>query len=341
MTSSTAFLYVEGFESEVVRVIQYQLGVIGRIQNTNSQLNHLWQITSDKQQAHAYCLGKDHQCGDLTTLNGPILLEGNTQATGLTYRIKMPITILALIDAFKWVEDNVGDVVPKPALDTRVADSVDNAIASIATQAKQEFSTSSNTISDKISFADYLARYPMQERKHLLTWDNGVQVLIDSANGVVISNCAQQTELVKLLLSSELAQCSSGSLNGTSFSYDAVMWSVGLRGQINSDFITTHDVDTCAIRLKKWPLFGRWETAPSLLMLTTLFTQKFISVHEASIRSGLTKEQVLHFLYAAEQARLPMDYQQTEKDKPIEVKKSLAWINELRNKLRMNETVAS
>lgn len=340
MTDKTAFLYIDGLTSETVRVLQYQLGIIGRIEHAESKLTYVWQTTFDPEQSQAYCLGEHHQCGNVKNIHKPVLLNKAQKIEGLVFGISLPVTTMGLIDALAWVELQLSNVMSKQQ--TAPANhSVEVAEQAAVTETVVENNQDKLTASDKISFATYLANTPLQEQNHLLTWENGEQVCINALSNTIISSSATLSDLMKLLLSDENVQYHSGSLNGTQFSYDAVMWSFGLHTQINGEFITQHDVDTCAIRLKKWPLFGRWETESKLLMLTTLFTQKFTSVNEATVRSGLDKEYVLHFLYAAQKARLPMEYQNTVSNKPVQAKKNLGWINELRNKLHINESMVS
>lgn len=330
MADETLFLYVDGLSGEFSKVLQYQLNMIAR--KENDKIKSVWTICTDQNQAHAYCLGEKHSLGELSNLDKPTLLTYLAQEHPFTFKVHFPITTAALIEALTWLETKINS--PNHPDDSSSHPSSDEALNAFDDIHIVDVQLCSEEhASDTMNFSAYLARFPEKEQSHLLTYAKE-KVSIDAPNASIITTCATSSDLIALLLSDETAQCVSGSLKeGNRFSYDLIMWSVGLHGKISQAFLNQY-TDNIAIRLKKWPLFGRWETAPKLLMLTTLFTQKFTSINEAVIRSGLEKEQVLHFLYAAKQARLPMEHQAMENNTSIEAKKKLGWIEELRHKLR-------
>ena len=317
MTDSTAFLYVDGISADTLDVLMRQIESVNRIGHYDNKIAYTWQITSDKNIAHAYCLGETHQCGAPEQIGKPVLLVNFAGKKSTICGITFPITTMNLINSLSWIEEQLS------------VESNSNTAAPIQEKTDED--------TDGMSFLSYLEQYPVESQKHLLTWDDA-QVLVDAASGRILTSCTKASDLMKLLLSDKKAKCGSGSLSGVAFPYDAVMWSFGLHGKMSERFLKNYDLDTHAFRLKKWPLFGRWETEPKLLMLTTLFTQKFTNIGEAVIRSGLDKERVLHFLYAAEKSRLPVEKKEMVNTAPVSAKRDVAWVNELRNKLRVNES---
>lgn len=131
-------------------------------------------------------------------------------------------------------------------------------------------------------------------------------------------------------------------------SYDSLMWSYGLRTRPSRSFVVNAGVEKNKFKLKKWPLFGQWETQSELILLSTLLTQKFSSTAEVSYRSGVPKDEVVRFLYAAYLANIPIDrlalsdeelraaaeVGQKETKRRI---KTVGWIDELRQKLNMQD----
>lgn len=337
MADETLFLYVDGLSGEFSKVLQYQLNMIAR--KENDKIKSVWTICTDQNQAHAYCLGEKHSLGELSNIDKPALLTYSADQTDLTFKVRFPITTAALIDALAWLEVKTNHF--SASKDSLSDSTIDQTVGVVKELHVVDVQLCSEEHASKaMNFSAYLARFPEKEQSHLLTYAKE-KVSIDAPNASIITTCATSSDLIALLLSDETAQCVSGNLKeGNRFSYDLIMWSVGLHGKISQAFLNQY-TDNIAIRLKKWPLFGRWETAPKLLMLTTLFTQKFTSINEAVIRSGLEKEQVLHFLYAAKQARLPMECQEVVDNTTVTAKKKLGWVEELRNKLRVNETMVS
>lgn len=129
--------------------------------------------------------------------------------------------------------------------------------------------------------------------------------------------------------------------------YDSMMWSYGLRAEPSAIFMENAGLDRNKFKIKKWPLFGQWETQSKLLLVSTLFSQKFSSVPEVAHRSDSSKEDIVRFLYAAYLANIPIDREPLTAEEIKELEdynpgeetkiKTIAWIDQLRNKLNMQD----
>lgn len=202
-----------------------------------------------------------------------------------------------------------------------------------------------NIAQDVPFFEGYLHAYPPKDQVHTLTYADGKKIYINRLQGKVFADCGNIRELVQVLSSIEQPKLSDFSEQPTElriFPFDAVLWSYGLHAPLSVTITKKFDIKGQKARLKRWPLFGKWETDSKLLFLTTLFTQKPVSLREATVKSGQDKDFVLHFIAAAEWAGLPFDLvQSTEtEDTPITEKKKVGWINSLREKLNMNHILS-
>ncbi|MBP5789168.1 MAG: hypothetical protein J6W29_02930, partial [Neisseriaceae bacterium] len=194
-------------------------------------------------------------------------------------------------------------------------------------------------------FEGYLKTYQPKDQTHLLTYKDGKQIYINRLQGKVFADCENIRDLVKILSTTEQPKISEFSDNHgdlRAFPFDAVLWSYGLHAPLFDEIVKKFDVTGQKARLKRWPLFGKWETESKLLFLTTLFTQKAASLREAEVKSGQNKDFVLHFFAAAELAGLPFELEQSNEteETPITEKKKVGWINSLRQKLNMNNILS-
>ncbi|MBQ1837425.1 MAG: hypothetical protein II131_02615 [Neisseriaceae bacterium] len=194
-------------------------------------------------------------------------------------------------------------------------------------------------------FEGYLKTYQPKEQTHSLIYKDGKTIYINRLQGKVFADCENIRDLVKILSTTEqpkISEFSDNHDNLRAFPFDAVLWSYGLHAPLFDEIVKKFDVTGQKARLKRWPLFGKWETESKLLFLTTLFTQKAASLREAEVKSGQNKDFVLHFMAAAELAGLPFELEQSNEteDTPITEKKKVGWINSLRQKLNMNNILS-
>lgn len=231
--------------------------------------------------------------------------------------------------AEKWTEKNTEKSVEK---------SVEKTVKS----AEKSYRKSTKTTKQKGGylpfFEGYLKTYLPKDQTHKLTYKNKKTIYINRLQGKIFADCENIRDLVQILASDETPQI--GAFDNQPFQmraypFDAVLWSYGLHAPLPDEIVKKFDIAGQKIRLKRWPLFGKWETESKLLFLTTLFTQKAVSLREAEVKSEQDKDFVLHFIAAAELAGLPFEIEQSNnKEEPqITEKKKVGWINSLRKKL--------
>ncbi|MBR7002778.1 MAG: hypothetical protein IKI11_08975 [Neisseriaceae bacterium] len=219
---------------------------------------------------------------------------------------------------------------------------VEETAAEKATEKPQEQTA---IASDNLPFFEgYLKTYQPKDQTHTLTFKDGKTIYINRLQGKVFADCENIRDLVKILSTEKptIGDFNDNHADLRAFPFDAVLWSYGLHAPLFDEIVKKFDIAGQKARLKRWPLFGKWETESKLLFLTTLFTQKAASLREAEVKSGQNKDFVLHFLAAAELAGLPFELEQSNEseDTPITEKKKVGWINSLRKKLNMNNILS-
>ncbi|MBR3482636.1 MAG: hypothetical protein IKH45_07105 [Neisseriaceae bacterium] len=243
--------------------------------------------------------------------------------------------------AEKPVEKTVEEVVEEP-----VEKTVEKVAEKTATEKPIEKTQEKTTVvsGDLPFFEGYLKTYQPKDQTHSLIYKDGKQIFINRLQGKIFADCENIRDLVKILSTEQpqIGEFNDNHDNLRAFPFDAVLWSYGLHAPLFDEIVKKFDVTGQKARLKRWPLFGKWETESKLLFLTTLFTQKAASLREAEVKSGQNKDFVLHFMAAAELAGLPFELEQSNEteDTPITEKKKVGWINSLRKKLNMNNILS-
>ena len=241
----------------------------------------------------------------------------------------------------KAAEKPVEEVVAK-ATEKPVEKVVEAPTAEKTIEKSPEQTTIANT--DLPFFESYLKTYQPKEQTHSLIYKDGKTIYINRLQGKVFADCENIRDLVKILSTEqpEIRDFNDNHGDLRTFPFDAVLWSYGLHAPLFDEIVKKFDVTGQKARLKRWPLFGKWETESKLLFLTTLFTQKAASLREAEVKSGQNKDFVLHFMAAAELAGLPFELEQSNEteETPITEKKKVGWINSLRKKLNMNNILS-
>lgn len=241
----------------------------------------------------------------------------------------------------KSAEKPVEEVVEKPT-EKPIEKVVEAPTAEKTIEKSPEQTTIANT--DLPFFEGYLKTYQPKEQTHSLIYKDGKTIYINRLQGKVFADCENIRDLVKILSTEqpEIRDFNDNHGDLRTFPFDAVLWSYGLHAPLFDEIVKKFDVTGQKARLKRWPLFGKWETESKLLFLTTLFTQKAASLREAEVKSGQNKDFVLHFMAAAELAGLPFELEQSNEteETPITEKKKVGWINSLRKKLNMNNILS-
>lgn len=241
----------------------------------------------------------------------------------------------------KAAEKPVEEIVEKAA-EKPVEKVVEATTAEKTIEKSPEQTTIANT--DLPFFEGYLKTYQPKEQTHSLIYKDGKTIYINRLQGNVFADCENIRDLVKILSTEqpEIRDFNDNHGDLRTFPFDAVLWSYGLHAPLFDEIVKKFDVTGQKARLKRWPLFGKWETESKLLFLTTLFTQKAASLREAEVKSGQNKDFVLHFMAAAELAGLPFELEQSNEteETPITEKKKVGWINSLRKKLNMNNILS-
>ncbi|MDO5686159.1 MAG: hypothetical protein Q4G42_02025 [Neisseria sp.] len=329
--NQSAFLFVDGMPDDFVQTLPRLLDTVNRIGTHSGKLTCTWQVGVSRDEADAFCLGEAHTCGEVELLARPVI----TNMTGLNAQVVMvayPLTAMAFLHALQTAEQLL-QTAPKSTTQT-IPKTVPPVAAELETPALQ-------TPAAVPFFTRYLQDFAVQQ-EHVLTWPQDM-AWISRTLGKVHTSCQDMAGLVALLTDTAVPQIAAyhePPPEAVVFTYDALVWSYGLHAPLSEEALTRFGDAGSLFRLKKWPLFGQWETNAKLLLLTTLFTQKSTSVSEAVAKSGLDTEQVLHFLAAASMAQLPLEHELGDTGNhaaDIAAKKDVKWINRLRKKLHMQD----
>lgn len=336
----TAKLFIDGVGEHAKNTLTKQLISVSRIGAVTGRLSRQWQATSSYEDADALCLGKTHRCGDVATVIKPVLtdIDIKTHSENIV-KFALPASAMTLLDALCRAEEILSS--PGASAQAAVAGTTQPDIE----HSRSRTSTHQSAATDAAEpfFARYLKTYAAEQQQHVLKWPQQT-VWFDRPGNKIYADVEMKALIERLADTAAPAidAYSPPPADMTAFSCQALLWSYGLHAPLPDSFSASRDMSAQRFRLKKWPLFGQWETSAELLLLTTLFTQKFTSLAEARARSGLEQTHILHFLAAAETAGLPIDAEPcTQTASTDGSRREVAWINRLRKKLKMQDYLSN
>lgn len=331
----TIKLFIEGFAAETEDVLLRQFDAMNRFgKYSDDHEVYTWEVVSESNIADVLFLGQSHQRQDINKINKLILLHNKDDSATSKHivNLKLPVATLALMALIK--------------------DSLEEEKRLQSQEVKQQVEIvveddENDDFDESLPFIEaYLQKYATTDKNHHLQ-EGDTNIWIDRSEGLIYTERQTLGGLIHELSSLKHPQIIRDKISppndARSFIYEAVFWSYGLHASLSSTIKEKFGDPSCQVRLKRWPLFGKWETNSKLLLCTTLFTQKFISADDAVIKSGQDKEEIVRFLVAASMAGLPLEYKSVEigSSAPVQAKKNVAWINSLREKLRMQEYLSS
>ncbi|MBR6027316.1 MAG: hypothetical protein IK065_06970 [Neisseriaceae bacterium] len=332
----TIKLFLEGFATETSDVLLRQFDAMNRFgKYSDDHEVYSWEVVSESNLADVLFLGQSHQHQNINQINKLILLHNKDESITSKHivNLELPIATLALMALIK-------DSLEK---EERLQSEESSQQVEIVVEDDEE----DDVFDENLPFIEaYLQKYATTDKNHHLQ-EGDTNVWINRSEGLIYTDCRTLGGLIHELSSFKHPKIIKDKVSppndSCSFIYEAVFWSYGLHASLSSAIKEKFGDPSCQVRLKRWPLFGKWETNSKLLLCTTLFTQKFISADDAVIKSGQDKEEIVRFLVAASMAGLPLEYKSVEigSSAPVQAKKSVAWINNLREKLRMQEYLSS
>lgn len=353
----TVKLYFEGFSSSVKKTMVRYVETMNRLGRYSETGIYTWVEVEKAEHADILCLGDKHTLKN-SQIICPVLFNGDISFPQniISSSFEFPVTALTLIGLLKrLLEEQEAEVQQQPPVAThnvmqRIDELLQRSLArekkekeELATQQTKEEQPEIN----KYSFEQYLSYYLSRDQRHCLKWKNH-KVWFNRLHSELFTTCKTQDELLKLLSSKEdlpeVLDWEEPTDELTKFSLESVLWSYGLHCPIFDLTLNRLNAEGLQVRLKRWPLFGNWETSSELLMLTTLFSRKSTSIYEATVKLGgeHKREVIQHFLFAAELVGLPLDYQTVEHEEQHEIssRKNVDWINSLRKKFDMQNVLA-
>ena len=374
MNKKEISLYLDGLSNGVETLFLRHLQAINRLSRYEESGVASWQTTNNADSADMFFLGEDHHFDNPLQLKRPILFDGivPTALKSVAVRVKFPMTSNALREL---MQNTIENFQPAPPEEDSRKITIHLPERKVKSVAETEQPNTEKTVepakevvekkvekptppvsgksakakqanhSDTPFFEGYLKTYQPKEQTHTVVFADKKTVYINRLQGKIFADCENIRDLVHILARDETPQISAFGEQPTelrAYPFDAVLWSYGLHAPVPDDIAKKFDIAGQKARLKRWPLFGKWETESKLLFLTTLFTQKFVSLREAEVKSEQDKDFVLHFMAAAELAGLPFEIEQSndQEEPPIQEKKKVGWINSLRKKLNMNNILS-
>ena len=374
MNKKEISLYLDGLSNGVETLFLRHLQAINRLSRYEESGVASWQTTNNADSADMFFLGEDHHFDNPLQLKRPILFDGivPTALKSVAVRVKFPMTSNALRELMQNTIENFQPAPPEEDSRKITIHLPERKVKSVAETEQpntekmvepatkvvekkvekptppvsgKSAKTKQANRSDTPFFEGYLKTYQPKEQTHTVVFADKKTVYINRLQGKIFADCENIRDLVHILARDETPQISAFGEQPTelrAYPFDAVLWSYGLHAPVPDDIAKKFDIAGQKARLKRWPLFGKWETESKLLFLTTLFTQKFVSLREAEVKSEQDKDFVLHFMAAAELAGLPFEIEQSndQEEPPIQEKKKVGWINSLRKKLNMNNILS-
>lgn len=351
----TVKLYFEGFSSSVKKNMVRYVETMNRLGRYSETGIYTWVDVEKAEHADILCLGDKHTLKN-SQIICPVLFNGDISFPQniISSSFEFPITALTLIGLLKRLleEQEAEENKPHVATHAGMMKRIDELLQRSLEREKQEEAQRQSEEKEKqqtnkYSFEQYLSDYLSRDQRHCLKWKNH-KVWFNRLHSELFTTCKTQDELLKLLSSKEdlleVLDWEEPVDELTKFSLESVLWSYGLHCPIFDLTLNRLNAEGLQVRLKRWPLFGNWETSSELLMLTTLFSRKSTSIYEATVKLGGEHKKVVvqHFLFAAELVGLPLDYQTVEHEEQHEIssRKNVDWINSLRQKFDMQNVLA-
>lgn len=347
-----AFLCVLGLAREDLLVFSKQIEAVNRIGARTCSLSKAWRLTDDLSKADAVCLIDQPVDKKIESLHIPVLTNDVNQAGEYMILIRYPTTAFSLMDWMQSCEKlmEVGEA-RSEALPTKISSDTTDAHAYSSNIGEGETSEETQNKprnGDEVPFSkDYFfKRIKQEDTDHIrISWSDAAlwidlsekKVTFLNSDSIQAASYLAHEEPNATLVCNQ--SCPEGKdTNKTSLA--SFLWSLGLRTDPDEIFMKRMKPDENEYKLKRWPVFGQWETHSRLLFLTTLFAQKFSSVSEAQIKSSALREDIIRFLWAADLAGLPFDVRKVDDEQAApqaEKKKDIGWINRLREKLNMDQ----
>lgn len=352
----TAYLFLDGFSPEVADIVRKQLLTVGRISSNTGSLACQWQVAASMAQASALLIGDGSQIQP-DDLNLPVIspvAEFFTHLKGV--KISMPFTAVSLLNALEEVE-KLGVAHPdcKDVVEPAIAEEADKPLENTQVEAEAETALSAERAAlneTAIQTEKKPARgklFPLL--KYLksnmdgvfVSWKEGV-IWFDRKEKKILSNLSTAAEVAQLLAKETPVGIKSSAVVDVSdfnvFTEDAVLWSYGLRVKPSETIYKKYTKEGIGFKLRKWPLFGQWETRSDLMFFATIFSQTFYSMQDAVLKTKKTEAEIVSFLIASELAGIPIELKPvavTDQAETQGVRKNISWIGKLRDKLHMKD----